>query len=246
MGSREIHDTIPSTQDRAIELARGGARPGSRVVARHQTLGRGRLDRSWTSPPGGLYCSVVLPRPAERPGLLPLTVGARLAASLHERYAVPTVLKWPNDILVRKAGRPVRKLAGILCDDVPSPTLGRAVVIGMGVNVCLDRDALPTRLLGRVASLDEFAARPPGLEEVEAVAVEAAMGAAQWLSTTGGVQMARRLCRKWLYGVGRPVTVDGQPAGILASLGDEGELWVATDSNQVAIWAGDVQVEESA
>jgi BirA family transcriptional regulator, biotin operon repressor / biotin---[acetyl-CoA-carboxylase] ligase len=245
VGPREFFDTTPSTQDRALELARDGAPEGTRVVARRQIRGRGRLERSWESPEGGLYCSIVLPRPSEHPGLLPLTIGARLASSLHERYSLPLALKWPNDILVGEVGRPMRKLSGILADEVASPTLGRAVVAGVGVNVRLDRDAVPPGLRERVAALDEFVSPTPTLDEVETIVVNSALGAARWLSHPEGAGPARDLCRKWLYGVGRPVTVDGQPAGTLDGLGEDGELWLATPTDRVAIWAGDVRVEES-
>ena len=245
MGPREFYDSLPSTQDRALALAREGAPEGTRVVARRQARGRGRLARSWESPEGGLYCSVVLSRPREHPGLLPLTVGARLASALRAQYGLPLVLKWPNDLLVREAGRPARKLSGILADDVGSPTLGRAVVVGVGVNVRLDRSSLASTLVESAASLDEFVAPVPGLDEVEAIVVASAMGAARWLASPDGAREARELCRQLLYGVGRPVTVDGSPAGTLEALGDEGELWLATPTDRVAIWAGDVRVEEA-
>jgi len=245
VGPREFYDTIASTQDRALELARDGAPEGTRVVARRQARGRGRLERSWESPDGGLYCSVVLPRPSEHAGLLPLTIGARLTSALHERFALPLALKWPNDILVGEPGQPMRKLSGILADEVASPTLGRAVVAGVGVNVRLDRATVPSALRERVASLDEYLSPAPTLDEVETIVVNSAIGAVRWLSSPEGAGPARDLCRKWLYGVGRPVTVDGQPAGTLERLGDEGELWLTTSSDRVSIWAGDVRVEEN-
>jgi BirA family biotin operon repressor/biotin-[acetyl-CoA-carboxylase] ligase len=244
-GVREFYGTLPSTQDRAVALAREGAPEGTVVVARHQTRGRGRLDRSWASPEGGLYCSIVLPRPSDHPGLLPLTVGARLASALRETYGVPVSLKWPNDLLIVEDGRPARKLAGILTDEVASPTLGRVVVTGIGLNVRLDRSSFPFPLTERVAALEEFVVPPPSLEEVEGLAVAAALGAADWLASTDGVLRARALCRALLYGVGRPVTVDGRPAGMIESLGDDGELWLVSGTDRAAIWAGDVRVEES-
>ncbi len=234
---------MPSTQDRAVQLARQGAPVGTRVVARHQSLGRGRLARAWESPSGGLYCSIVLGRPAEHAGLLPLAVGARLAAALRQRYQLPLTVKWPNDLLVRSAGGSARKLSGILTDEVASPTLGRAVVAGVGVNVRLDPRSLPPSLRERVAALDEFVAPVPELEEVEALVVDAAVGAGKELETDGGAQRVRGLCRTLLYGVGELVTVDGRPAGTIADLGDDGELWLTTPTDRVAIWAGDVRLE---
>ncbi|MGD1099757.1 MAG: biotin--[acetyl-CoA-carboxylase] ligase [Thermoplasmata archaeon] len=245
MGPREFYETLSSTQDRALTLAREGAPEGTRVVARRQTRGRGRLARSWESPEGGLYCSILLPRPSEHPGLLPLTVGARLASALRDVYSVPLALKWPNDLLVREPDRPPRKLSGILTDEVASPTLGRAVVAGVGVNVRLDRGSLPSPLSESVAALEEFVSPPPELEDVEALVVAAALGAAHWLSSEEGARRARDLCRELLYGVGRPVTVDGRPAGTIEALGEEGELLLATSTDRVAIWAGDVRVEEA-
>lgn len=245
MGPREFYDEIPSTQHRAVTLARAGAPPGTRVVARRQTRGRGRLDRSWESPSGGLYCSIVLPRPVEHAGLLPLTIGARLASELGDAYALPLSLKWPNDILVGEPGGPMRKLSGILTDAVDSPTIGRAVVAGIGVNVRLDPDSVPAGLRQHIVSLDEFVSPPPTPEEVEAKVVASALGAAEWLASPEGAGHARALCRKLLYGVGRRVSVDGRPAGTIAALGDDGELWLTTPTDRVAIWAGDVRVEET-
>jgi biotin-(acetyl-CoA carboxylase) ligase len=130
-------------------------------------------------------------------------------------------------------------------DEVASPTLGRAAVAGVGVNVRLGPEVLPALLRERVAALDELVEPVPSLDEIETLVVEAALGAARWLSEPGGATKARALCRQLLYGVGRAVTVDGRPAGTLESLGEEGELWLSTPTDRVAIWAGDVRVEEA-
>jgi BirA family biotin operon repressor/biotin-[acetyl-CoA-carboxylase] ligase len=172
-------------------------------------------------------------------------VGARLALALRTAYGVPVALKWPNDILVQEDGLAVRKLSGILTDEVASPTLGHAVVVGMGVNVRLDRAAMPAHLAGRWAALDEFVTPAPRLDEVERRAVASALEASDWLSSASGVRRARALCRQLLYGVGRAVTVDGHTAGTISELGDEGELVLTTPTDRVAIWAGDVRVEEA-
>lgn len=108
-----------------------GAPDGSVLVAEYQSAGRGRLERSWTSPPGaGLTFSVLLrpPVPAPRWGWLPLMAGVALCS------AVPgSALKWPNDLLLGG-----RKAAGILATAVES-----AVVVGIGVNVSTEQADLP-------------------------------------------------------------------------------------------------------
>jgi BirA family biotin operon repressor/biotin-[acetyl-CoA-carboxylase] ligase len=115
------------------------------LVAEHQVAGRGRLDRSWVSPPGaGLTFSVLL-RPAvplEHWGWLPLLAGVALHESVGTVTGVAVTLKWPNDLLaaapVPGADAVVGKAAGVLAQ-----TNGAAVVVGIGLNVSTTRAELP-------------------------------------------------------------------------------------------------------
>jgi BirA family transcriptional regulator, biotin operon repressor / biotin---[acetyl-CoA-carboxylase] ligase len=239
VGPREWYDELPSTQDRALALARSGAPAGTRVVARTQTRGRGRLDHRWSSPPGSLYLSIVLPRPRASPTLLPLALGAHLADALDRRWGVRPRLKWPNDLLITDGTAPARKLAGILVDTTPS-----AAVAGIGVNVRLPPEGSDPELAGRRTSLEEWARPCPELEEVESLVTEAALDAARALDSPAGTVATRELCRNLLYGVGRPATVDGRPAGTIATVGPDGELWLDVDGERMTISAGDLRVEE--
>jgi len=187
---------------------------------------------------------MILARPLVRPTLLPLAVGATLSSALREEFRLPLALKWPNDILVGGAGRPMRKLCGILTDEVLSPTLGRAVVVGIGVNVTFDRETFSPALGERVAALEEYVSPAPPLERVESIAVDSVDLAGRMLSSTEGARQARELCSSLLHGVGQRVSVDGHAAGTIEALGDDGELWLTTSTDRVAIWAGDVRVEE--
>ena len=103
---------IGSTNDEAKNLARKGAGHGSVVVADSQTAGRGRLGRTWFSPPGaGLWVSLIL-----RPSNMPLVDAPKLTGraaiavvdAVSEVAGVAVQVKWPNDLYV--AGR---KLCGI-------------------------------------------------------------------------------------------------------------------------------------
>jgi BirA family transcriptional regulator, biotin operon repressor / biotin---[acetyl-CoA-carboxylase] ligase len=245
MGPREFYPELPSTQDRAIELARGGAVEGTRVIAARQTAGRGRLDRTWVSPAGGLYLSIVLHAPPEHASLLPLSLGARLAQEFHRAYGVPFVVKWPNDVLTAPAGHPPRKVAGILVDRVDAPG-GPAEVAGIGVNVNFEPGEFPEAVRGHAASLAELAVPAPAPAAVEELVVRSALRASVGLRESGGVAATLEICRYWLYGVGRPATLDGQDAGTIAGLGDDGELLFDRAGERVAIRAGDVRVEGAA
>ncbi|MBK9923760.1 MAG: biotin--[acetyl-CoA-carboxylase] ligase [Anaerolineales bacterium] len=126
-------DSVGSTNDEALALARKGAKDLTLVVADEQTMGRGRLDRPWFTPPQtALAFSLVLrPTYAEKK-LLSRTVGlAALALSdVLQTLNLNSQIKWPNDVLLNG-----RKLAGILIEAVWFEDEVVSLVIGMGVNV---------------------------------------------------------------------------------------------------------------
>ena len=133
----EVLERTGSTNAVVAERALAGEPAGLVVVAEAQTAGRGRLDRTWVSPPrAGLTLSVLLrpDLPAARWTWLPLLTGLAVANALREHTGVEAVLKWPNDVLV--AGR---KVCGVLAE-VPVPG---AVVVGIGLNVTTRADELP-------------------------------------------------------------------------------------------------------
>lgn len=131
-----------STNDRLVALLESGVDvPDFAVVGTdHQFAGRGRLDRTWTVPPGrALTCSVPVRVPAGTPasalGWLPVVTGLAVRAALAEA-GVASQLKWPNDVLVDG-----RKICGILARVVTHDG-GMTVVIGTGVNVALTAEDL--------------------------------------------------------------------------------------------------------
>jgi BirA family biotin operon repressor/biotin-[acetyl-CoA-carboxylase] ligase len=133
----EVHDEVGSTQERARDLARGGAPYGTLVLARVQTGGRGRLGRAWGSPPGGLWMSLVL-RPEiepERAARITQAAAVGVAKSLRG-FGVEARIKWPNDLLVGG-----RKVCGILAAGAPpaagQPARPEFVILGVGLNANL-------------------------------------------------------------------------------------------------------------
>lgn len=127
---------VSQTGSTNAELAASG-QPGDVLVAEHQRTGRGRLGRTWDSPPGtSLSISAMVPAPpkADLAGWLPLLTGLAVQRALHGACEVDTELKWPNDVLAG-AGE---KVCGILCEVV-----AEGVVVGMGINVSQTPDQLP-------------------------------------------------------------------------------------------------------
>ncbi|MGB4101239.1 MAG: biotin--[acetyl-CoA-carboxylase] ligase [Alphaproteobacteria bacterium] len=120
-----------STNDDALAAAAAGETSGLVIYADRQTAGRGRRGRSWVSPDGNLYASVLLQAEDHaRAGLYCFVVALALADALGSYVGSERVkLKWPNDVLIDGA-----KIAGILLETAATET-GVAVVAGIGVNL---------------------------------------------------------------------------------------------------------------
>ncbi len=161
---------IVSTNDEAKRLALAGAGPCLDVTAEEQCGGRGRAGRTWSSPPGNLYASIVLrpegpPARAAEIGLVGgLAAAEALSALLPPAAAVR--LKWPNDVLIG-----TKKAAGVLLESSSAGDALEWVVLGIGVNIVhhppdsswpatnlvqagqlgADRESVLSALLGRFA-----------------------------------------------------------------------------------------------
>jgi BirA family biotin operon repressor/biotin-[acetyl-CoA-carboxylase] ligase len=146
---------IDSTNSHARRLAETGAPEGEVVIAEHQSDGRGRLGRSWVSPPfSNLYCSLVL-RPALAPAHAPqitLMAAVALADTIASFVADRPAIKWPNDILIDG-----KKLAGILTESACDAKRIEFVILGIGVNLNFPRERMPETIRDRATSLMEVA-----------------------------------------------------------------------------------------
>jgi BirA family biotin operon repressor/biotin-[acetyl-CoA-carboxylase] ligase len=233
-------DSLPSTNTEAARQAARGAPEGLCVVAREQTAGRGRRERSWVSPKdAGLYVSVVL-RPRLEPRDWPLiTLAAALAArdALAESCRLEADIKWPNDLL---AGG--RKLCGILAETAEGAR-GRAVVLGVGVNLC--ESAFPEEMRDAATSVEAQTGRAPDAEHLLAALLRALALRYDALHAHGGTDAT---LREWeahsTYARDRRVRVrlDGETfQGTTRGLAPGGALRVETDDGQLrTVSAGDV------
>ena len=236
--SLEVVESIGSTNAELLARAGAGADEGTVLVAEHQEAGRGRLDRTWTSPPrAGLTVSfLVRPDvPAARRGWLPLLTGVALAESVGEATGVRASVKWPNDLLALDG----RKLAGILAE-----ASSDAVVVGTGLNVNTNATELPDTGTSLSVVTGAPVDRGPLLLAFLR-AVERRYRA--WVDALGD-PVASGLARDylaWSSTVGTTVTVtlpDGTTlAGVAQAVDWDGRLVVATAGGTVELASGDVQ-----
>jgi BirA family biotin operon repressor/biotin-[acetyl-CoA-carboxylase] ligase len=139
----------PSTNAYVTRRALDGEPPGLVVVAEHQTSGRGRLDRTWVTPPRAALTLSLLVAPDAVPVArwpwLPLLSGLAVVDGVRRAAGVEATLKWPNDVLVDGL-----KVAGILVERVERRAgagagagAGPVAVVGIGLNVSSTREELP-------------------------------------------------------------------------------------------------------
>ncbi len=165
IGRRIYHfDSLPSTNDKAKSLARGGEEEGAVVIAERQTHGRGRYDHLWFSSPHGLHLSIIL-RPhvnITRVTRLVMVAGVAAARAISS-YGLDARIKWSNDLLIHE-----RKVGGILTE-VDTDGGMEFCIVGIGINLNVRHDEFPDEIrdiatsimeeLGEEVSREEFACR---------------------------------------------------------------------------------------
>jgi len=232
---RVVHhfDSIDSTNRHAMELARRGAAEGEVVIAETQSAGRGRLGRSFFSPPGvSFYGSIVL-RPDIPPARAPqitLVAGLAVAETVERHAGMRPGLKWPNDVRLG-----ARKLCGILTEMECQADRVLFVVCGPGINLNVAPGDFPAELREIATSV---------LAETGRVVDRAVFAADLFASferaydefVAGGL---RRLRERWQsYSV-----LDGQWVGVEGSGGNlEGRVVGIDDEGALRLESGDGEV----
>lgn len=158
--ARYLHcyNRLSSTNTRALELAEAGAPEGTVVVAEEQTGGRGRLGRSWHSPPRlGIWSSIVLrPQiPLKKASGLSLLAALAFAQTAEEQLGLKVDLKWPNDGLIDG-----RKVLGILTEVSAETDRLYFAVCGTGINVSHLPTDFPAALRTTAGSLTMAVGQP--------------------------------------------------------------------------------------
>jgi len=239
-------DEIGSTNDLCFERAREGAQSRLWIVAGIQDKGKGRLGRTWLSPPGNLFASLLLidEFALARAPQLGLLAGVALIEAVRALVppTLPLTLKWPNDLLCDDA-----KLAGILLEGSVLPDGRMACVIGFGVNCAHAPEGLayPTASLASmghtISTQDMFVSLTHSLSHA----------LTQW-ADGDGFETMRTAWLRHAGAVGRKLrVVRGQEVfeGAYNGIDHNGHLLLATEQGEIVLSAGEVflphQVKES-
>ena len=231
------HEEVGSTNDIAMDAAMRGAPEGSVVAANAQSSGRGRLGRSWASPPGaGLYVSVVLHPRREAMSLVTIAAGVAVAEGIEAATGLRASVKWPNDVYIGP-----RKVAGILAEAGASAA-GERVVVGFGINV--QPAALPPDVATRATSIERELGRAVDRGLVLAECLAALANGYRTLQRGAADEVIAAWRARAAQHMGRPVEWDGDGGarrGIAHDIDAGGALLVRAGDQIVRVISGEVR-----
>ena len=236
-------EEIDSTQNFAQQIASNNRENGTIVIAEKQTAGRGRLDRKWTSPKGGIWFSLIIhPKfDVSSSTLIPIASAVALSKSIKTILGIETRVKWPNDITING-----KKVAGMLVDASFQANNIEYIILGIGINFDIDTKKLEKRLKNSpnfygINSLREKDDKTPPklllkefLLQFEKILVQLNKGE------------KTKIVKEWTKrtdGIGKKMVVNtsnGKISGISQGIDKNGALKLKTPNEIKKIFVGDV------
>jgi BirA family biotin operon repressor/biotin-[acetyl-CoA-carboxylase] ligase len=207
--------------------------PNAIIIAREQLAGRGRNDRTWSSPADkGIYATILVSRPVQELPLVPLAFATFVATFLRETFAIDARIKWPNDILVGG-----RKIAGMLIEARVQDD--RVFLLsGVGVNVEPFADHAPPNAV----SIREVSSR--GFTDLTTATTAFVEQVDAFLSQSLDHETVLAAWRSLaVHQAGEAVECilgDRRIAGRWSGIDDQGRALINTTDGVVAVSAGDL------
>ncbi len=234
-----------STQNFALQIAQNKKENGTIVIAQKQTHGKGRLNRKWISPKGGIWFSIIL-QPnftIEESVLLPIVTAVALSNSIQKSLKIKTNVKWPNDITLNR-----KKVAGIIIDASFQSNDIENIIIGVGINYKIKSKELEKRIIttpnfyGANSLLNESQTNPPitlikdFIHELEKKIDELSNG------------RKSKIIREWTKNsetINKKViinTTNGKISGTAKKIDSDGALILKTKHGDKRILVGDITI----
>jgi len=238
-------EELDSTQNFAQQIAADKKENGTIVIAEKQTSGRGRLDRKWTSPKGGIWFSLIIhPKfDISSSTLIPILSAVALSKSIKKILGVETEVKWPNDIILNG-----KKVAGILVDASVQANNIEYLILGIGINFDIDTKKLEKRLsktpnfYGVNSLRGNNNKTPPKI-----LLKEFLFQFEKNLSSLDKGEKAK-IVKEWTKkaaGIGRKITINtssGKISGISQGIDSDGALKIKTKKKIERVLVGDVDL----
>ncbi|PMP65638.1 MAG: biotin--[acetyl-CoA-carboxylase] ligase [Thermodesulfobacterium geofontis] len=224
---------ITSTMDVAKDIAE--KEESAIIIAETQTKGRGRLNRIWHSPKGGIWMSLIV-KPSlslKEAFLLTYTASLATALALEKIARIRVYLKWPNDVIYRNDNEE-KKLAGILLEVKAEIDKIKYAIIGIGINVNNEISSVEPQAI----SLKEILNREIKRKDI----IKALVENFRYLIKKEPKEILNAWKEKSLT-LGRKVKIihpEGEKIGFALDISDEGALILKTEKNEILkIYSGD-------
>lgn len=235
-----VVSSIDSTNDEAKRRINSGLSDELLIISEIQTHGKGRYNRTWSSPMGGLYFSIVI-RPILKIESAPLhgfLCACAVVNALQKMGVDGARLKWPNDVLISQ-----RKVAGILSELVSRSHDDHLVVLGIGINLNNYISLLPEAIRHSATSVIEHLGNITSPDEM---LCEVLTFVDHWIQITrseGSFEAVLAEWRRVSATLGARIRIDDgvrMCVGIAKELLGDGSLLVETENGDVAFSIGDV------
>ena len=236
-------EEIDSTQNFAQNIAADKKENGTIIIAEKQTSGRGRLDRKWTSPKGGIWFSLIIhPKfDVSSSTLIPILSAVALSKSIKSVLDIETEVKWPNDITMNG-----KKVAGVLVDASFQTNSIDYLILGIGINFDIDTKKLEKRLTKTpnfygIDSLRGKEDKTPPKKLLKEFLLQFEKNLFQL--DKGEKSKIIKEWTKRAAGIGKKITINtsnGKISGISHGIDNDGALKIKTRNEIKKIYVGDV------
>ena len=236
-------DEIDSTQNYALQISNNTNENGAIIIAEKQTHGKGRLNRKWYSPEGGIWLSVIIHPEFQISDatIIPLAASLALCESIKKVHKIKTDVKWPNDITIDG-----KKVAGMLIDTSIQGNKVENLVLGIGINFAVNIQQIEKRLKNSpnfygVTSLFPEKNRPSKIELLVQFLLELEKVINSLIKGKN-----TQIIRDWSKHTnmfGKTISVNtgnGKISGIAKKIDSDGALIIKTGTKNRRIFVGDV------